>query len=102
MHFHTSGIVITFPSGERSLFTMDPSVAYGVAGAGWKIPPNATVKFDIELLGWAAWPCQLYQVIIADPQMLRTEKRNVWQSPFWEAIKHQGGIHSLSLTYLPR
>ena len=21
---------------------MDPSVAYGVAGAGWKIPPNAT------------------------------------------------------------
>lgn len=31
---------------------MDPSVAYGVAGAGWKIPPNATVKFDIELLGW--------------------------------------------------
>ena len=39
-------------SGERSLFTMDPSVAYGVAGAGWKIPPNATVKFDIELLGW--------------------------------------------------
>lgn len=51
---------------------MDPSVAYGVAGAGWKIPPNATaprprqeleekllserstaeVRFDIQLLGW--------------------------------------------------
>lgn len=42
----------TMMKGERSLFTMDPSVAYGVAGAGWKIPPNATVKFDIELLGW--------------------------------------------------
>jgi len=42
----------TMMKGERSLFTMDPSVAYGAAGAGWKIPPNATVKFDIELLGW--------------------------------------------------
>ncbi len=53
---------------------MDPSVAYGVAGAGWKIPPNATVKFDIELLGWAAWQCQLYRVIIADSQMLPTKQ----------------------------
>lgn len=42
----------TMMKGERSLFTMDPSVAYGAAGAGWKIPPNATVRFDIELLGW--------------------------------------------------
>ena len=37
---------------RRSLFLMDSSVAYGAQGAGWKIPPNATVRFDIELLGW--------------------------------------------------
>ncbi|CAK9025757.1 Peptidyl-prolyl cis-trans isomerase FKBP65 (PPIase FKBP65) (70 kDa peptidyl-prolyl isomerase) (FK506-binding protein 65) (AtFKBP65) (Immunophilin FKBP65) (Peptidyl-prolyl isomerase ROF2) (Protein ROTAMASE FKBP 2) (Rotamase) [Durusdinium trenchii] len=42
----------TMMKGERSLFTMDSSVAYGANGAGYKIPPNATVRFDIELLGW--------------------------------------------------
>ncbi|CAE7227603.1 FKBP65 [Symbiodinium sp. KB8] len=42
----------TMMKGERSLFLMDSSVAYGAQGAGWKIPPNATVRFDIELLGW--------------------------------------------------
>lgn len=42
----------TMMKGERSLFTMDSSVAYGANGAGYKILPNATVRFDIELLGW--------------------------------------------------
>ncbi|CAJ1348510.1 unnamed protein product [Effrenium voratum] len=42
----------TMMKGERALFDMDSSVAYGAAGAGWKIPPNAKVRFDIELLGW--------------------------------------------------
>jgi len=44
--------VPTMMKGERALFTMTPEMAYGEAGAGWKIPKNATVRFDIELLGF--------------------------------------------------
>jgi len=46
------GAIPTMMKGERALFTMHPSVAYGEQGAGFRIPPNATVRFDIELLGF--------------------------------------------------
>lgn len=45
----TEGLQLMRP-GARYLFEIPPALAYGEAGAGETIPPNATLTFEIELL----------------------------------------------------
>merc|ERR1719223_1047018 len=37
--------------GERATLDCSSDVAYGTRGAGGVIPPNADLKFDVELFG---------------------------------------------------
>jgi len=43
--------VATMKVGEKAKFTLTPDYAYGSRGAGGVIPPNATLVFEVELLG---------------------------------------------------
>ena len=38
--------------GEKAILQCTPSYGYGAAGAGPKIPGNATLEFEVELLGF--------------------------------------------------
>jgi FKBP-type peptidyl-prolyl cis-trans isomerase len=43
--------VIQMSLGEQAVLEMTPDFGYGAQGAGGVIPPNAALKFDVQLLG---------------------------------------------------
>jgi FKBP-type peptidyl-prolyl cis-trans isomerase len=36
--------------GQKAILNCPPDIAYGSRGAGGAIPPNATLKFEVEMI----------------------------------------------------
>merc|ERR1719159_894079 len=46
--------VATMKKGEVAKFTLAPEFAYGESGSPPKIPENATLVFEVELISWVS------------------------------------------------
>ena len=58
IEFPLSGVIPCWTEGVQKMkvggkakLTCPPGIAYGSRGAGRAVPPNATLNFDVELLG---------------------------------------------------
>ncbi|KAI9906876.1 hypothetical protein PsorP6_003606 [Peronosclerospora sorghi] len=48
--------------GEKAILTCKPEYAYGASGSPPKIPANATLKFDVELLGFSPKTKEMWEM----------------------------------------
>mmetsp|Transcript_39472 Transcript_39472/g.72815 ORF Transcript_39472/g.72815 Transcript_39472/m.72815 type:complete len:492 (-) Transcript_39472:88-1563(-) len=48
--------------GEKAILRCKPEYAYGARGQGNDIPPNATLNFDVELLGFEEKPKEKWEM----------------------------------------
>eukprot|EP00993_Chasmostoma_nieuportense_P000469 NODE_1432_length_1506_cov_62.484409_g1357_i0.p1 GENE.NODE_1432_length_1506_cov_62.484409_g1357_i0~~NODE_1432_length_1506_cov_62.484409_g1357_i0.p1 ORF type:complete len:467 (-),score=109.88 NODE_1432_length_1506_cov_62.484409_g1357_i0:105-1454(-) len=77
--------VKTMRKGERAILKCAPEYAYGVAGSPPKIPANATLSFDVELLSWTEWKDISSNKDQSVQKKILTEGSN-WETPSFDTV----------------
>ena len=72
----------TMRKGEKGLLTCGPTHAYGAAGSPPKIPANATLVFEVELLGFGPKPKQDWELTEAERLELGEAAKNEGNAAF--------------------
>uniref|UniRef100_M4BH31 peptidylprolyl isomerase n=1 Tax=Hyaloperonospora arabidopsidis (strain Emoy2) TaxID=559515 RepID=M4BH31_HYAAE len=61
--------------GEKAVLTCKPDYAYGESGSPPKIPANATLKFDVELLGFSPKAKEMWEMDAAEKIAEATKRK---------------------------
>jgi len=79
--------VATMKRGEISTFNCSPEYAYGESGAPPQIPPNASLKFEIELFDFSIpkWKMSVDEKIAAAVADKAKGTEHFKQGDFWKA-----------------
>jgi len=88
--------VASMKKGEVAVLTCTAEYAYGKAGSPPKIPPNATLQFEVELISWTDGEKDISEK--KDHGILKKINKNGdgWETPKEEAkvtIKISGKVH---------
>ncbi|KAI9099932.1 hypothetical protein DFS34DRAFT_513867 [Phlyctochytrium arcticum] len=85
--------IATMLKGEKAIFKMKPEYAYGARGSPPKIPPNATLEFEVQMLSWKS-----IDALSSDGEvmikMTKTDE-SAWQTPKdgWEVVVNLQGLY---------
>ncbi|OQS01583.1 peptidyl-prolyl cis-trans isomerase [Achlya hypogyna] len=75
--------------GERAMLTCAPEYAYGASGSPPKIPANATLQFDVELLGFAPKKKDMWEMSVdeklAEAETLKAEGTALFKAGSFDA-----------------
>ncbi|KAI9995225.1 hypothetical protein PInf_012275 [Phytophthora infestans] len=87
--------------GEKAILTCKPEYAYGPSGSPPKIPANATLKFDVELLGFSPKVKEMWEMDaeekIAEATKLKAKGTEQYKAKQFDAA---AATYTLAASYM--